>query len=202
MAEPSHAPGERQAAGPLAGRRIAVALTGGIACYKTATLVSRLAQAGGDVRVLMTEAATRFIAPLTLQSLAGRAVLTSIWQVDDQPDSQHVGVARWCELMVIAPATAATIARLAAGLAEDVVSLVACALPRATPVIVAPAMNEQMWDNPVTQRNVATLRQVLGCQIVGPGAGWQACRTAGPGRMAEPEEIFDAVVRTLTARDD
>ena len=201
MAEPTQPPGARDATGPatssLVDRRIAVALTGGIACYKTATLVSRLAQAGADVRVLMTEPATRFITPLTLQSLSGKAVLTSIWQVDDQPDSQHVGVARWCDLMIIAPATASTLARLAAGLAEDVVSLVACALPRATPVILAPAMNEQMWQNPVTQRNVATVRDTLGYHLVGPDEGWQACRTAGPGRMAEPEAIFDAVVQTL-----
>ena len=186
--------------GQLADRRIAVALTGGIACYKAATLVSRLVQAGADVRVLMTEPATHFITPLTLQSLSGRAVLTTMWQVDDQPDSQHIGVARWCDLLVIAPATATTIARIATGLADDLVSLVVCALPRDTPVLVAPAMNEQMWQSPVTQRNVKTLRETLGHQIVGPGEGWQACRTTGAGRMVEPDAIHDAITTTLATR--
>ncbi|MEX0654184.1 MAG: flavoprotein [Phycisphaeraceae bacterium] len=185
------------AAAPLAGRRIAVGLAGGIACYKTATLVSRLAQAGGDVRVLMTDSATRFVTPLTFQSLSGKPVLTSIWQSDDHPDSQHVGVARWCELLVIAPATANLLARLAAGLADDVVCLVAAALPRTTPVLLAPAMNAQMWESPITQRNVQTLHDLLGWRAVGPDAGWQACRTTGLGRMSEPEAIFDAVTATL-----
>src|SRR5262245_57271586 len=111
------------AAGPLAGRRVLIGVTGGIACYKACTLVSRLAQAGASVRVLMTEAATRFVAPLTFQSLSGQTVLTSVWQADDHPDSQHIGVARWAELMVIAPATANILAKLAGGLGDDVVSL-------------------------------------------------------------------------------
>lgn len=178
---------------PLSGRRVAVALTGGIACYKTATLVSRLVQSGADVRVLMTEAATKFVGPLTFQSLSGKAVLTSIWQADDRPDSQHVGVARWCELLVIAPASADIIARIAHGLTSDVVTLTASALPRQTPVLIAPAMNAQMWENPITQRNVQTLRELLQYELVGPDAGWQACRTQGAGRMSDPEVIYQAV---------
>lgn len=186
----------------LANRRIAVALSGGIACYKTATLVSRLVQQGAEVRVLMTDAATRFVGPLTFQSLTGRAVLTSAWQPvheNDHPESPHVGLARWCDLLVIAPATADLIARLAHGLTDDVVSLVACALPRTTPVLVAPAMNAEMWENPITQRNVQTLRDPLKYQLVGPDEGWQACRTTGAGRMSEPEAILDAVHAALPA---
>lgn len=188
-------------AAPLVGRRIAVALSGGIACYKTATLVSRLAQAGAEVRVLMTESATRFVTPLTFQSLSGKPVLTSIWQSDDKPDAQHVGVARWCELLVIAPASADLLAKLAAGLADDVVCLVAAALPRETPVLLAPAMNAQMWESPITQRNLATLQELLGWHTVGPEAGWQACRTQGAGRMSEPEAIFEAVCEQLAASE-
>ncbi|MEX0744235.1 MAG: flavoprotein [Phycisphaeraceae bacterium] len=184
---------------PLAGRRVAVALAGGIACYKTATLVSRLAQAGAEVRVLMTESATRFVTPLTFQSLSGKPVLTSIWQSDDKPDSQHVGVARSCDLLVIAPATADLLAKLAAGLADDVVCLVAAAMPRETPVLLAPAMNAQMWESPITQRNLTTLRELLGWRVVGPESGWQACRTLGAGRMSEPEAIYDAVCDQLSA---
>src|SRR5262245_36472705 len=183
------------------GRKILVAVTGGIASYKTATLVSRLVQAGANTRVIMTESATKFVGPLTFQSLSGQSVLTSIWQADDRPDSQHIGLARWCELMIIAPATADIIARIATGLTDDLVSLTASALPREpkmTPVLIAPSMNEQMWTNPITQRNVATLADVLKFQIVGPGDGWQACRTKGAGRMSEPEEIFAAAKKLLS----
>lgn len=183
----------------LAGRRILVALTGGIACYKTATVVSRLVQRGAAVRVLMTKSATRFITPLTLQSLSGSPVLTSIWQSDDHPESQHVGVARWCELMLIAPASANTIAKLAYGLCDDVVSLAATALPRETPLLLAPAMNADMWERTAVQRNLAILRGD-GVRFVGPEEGWQACRTRGPGRMSEAEAIVEAVVETLGRR--
>lgn len=189
---------------PLAGRKVAVALSGGIACYKVATLVSRLAQRGASVRVLMTESACRFVTPLTFQALSGQAVLTSIWEKDDHPESQHVGVARWCDVMVIAPASAAMLAKLAHGLTDDVVSLVACALPRrhggelATPLLVAPAMNADMWASPIVARNVATVRDLLGATLVGPKEGWQACRTSGPGRMAEPEQILEAVAAAIS----
>ena len=152
---------------------------------------------------IMTDSATRFVAPLTFQSLSGRSVLTSIWQADDRPDSQHIGLARWCDMMVIAPATADIIARLAHGLADDLVSLTAAALPRSprlTPVLLAPSMNEQMWENPILQRNLGTLREVLQYSIVGPGEGWQACRTVGVGRMAEPETLLAAVRQELKAR--
>lgn len=183
----------------LRDRKVLLAVGGGIACYKVATVASRLAQAGAKVRVIMTESATRFVAPLTFEALSGNKVLTSIWQSDDHPESQHVGLARWCELMIVAPATADLIAKLAAGLCDDLVSLTACALPRHTPVLLAPAMNTQMWENPVTQRNLATIRQLLGYQTVGPEEGWQACRTSGAGRMSEPEAILAAVEKLLTA---
>ncbi len=188
------------AAGPdWSDRRVIVALSGGIACYKTATLVSRFVQAGAHVRIIMTDAAIRFVAPLTFESLSGTAVVTSIWDPPEHRESPHVELARWCELMIIAPATADIIAKLAAGLCDNVVTLTACALPRDTPVLLAPAMNEQMWQNPVTRRNVDTCRQLLGCHTVGPGEGWQACRTRGAGRMSEPEEIL-AAAATLPAK--
>ncbi len=184
----------------LAGRRVLVGLSGGIAAYKVATLVSRLVQAGAEVRVVMTEAATRFVGPLTFQSLSGHPVLVSVWEHDDRPDSQHVGLARWCELMVVAPASADVMAKLAAGLTPDALTLTACALPAATPLLLAPAMNADMWANPIVQRNLATLRELLpSLREVGPAEGWQACRTSGKGRMAEAQEIFDAVERQLGA---
>lgn len=178
---------------PLSDRRILLAVTGGIACYKSASLTSLLIKAGADVRVIMTDAAVKFVAPLTFQSLCGKPVLTSAWQADDRPDAQHIGLARDCEAMIIAPATADIIAKIAAGICDDIVSLTACALPRQTPVLVAPAMNEQMWQNPITQRNLATLTETLGYHTVGPESGWQACRTEGDGRMSEPDAICQAI---------
>lgn len=182
----------------LAGKNVLIALSGGIACYKTATLVSRLVQRGAEVRVIMTDAATKFITPLTLQSLSGHPVLTSIWQHDDRPDSQHVGLARWCDVFCIAPCSADMIAKLAHGLTPDIVSLTASALPGTTPLMLAPAMNADMWANPVCQRNLGLLRELLpNLSEIGPEEGWQACRTSGGGRMSEPEAIRDALIEVL-----
>ncbi len=187
---------------PLTGRKIAVALTGGIACYKAATLVSRLVQRGADVRVLMTRAATEFITPLTFQSLSGRPVLTSMWDHSDNPESQHVGTARWCDLLVIAPCSMDMIGKIAAGLTPDVVSLTVSALPAKTPLLIAPAMNADMWASPILQRNLALLRELLpNLSEVGPADGWQACRTRGAGRMSEPEAILDYVAKLLGEAD-
>eukprot|EP00752_Nemacystus_decipiens_P017596 g15769.t1 len=183
----------------LKGKKVLVALSGGIACYKVATLVSRLVQLGADVRVIMTEAATKFITPLTLQSLSGHPVLTSMWDHDDRPDSQHVGLARWCDVLVITPCSADMIAKLAHGLTPDIVSLTASALPGDTPLLLAPAMNADMWANPVCQRNLTLLRELLpNLNEVGPDDGWQACRTSGGGRMSKPEAIRDAITVLLT----
>lgn len=182
-------------------RKIVVGVTGGISCYKACTLVSRLAQAGAQVRVVMTESATRFVQPLTFEALSNAPVVTSVWGQVEHRDSQHVNLARWCDLMVVAPATADFIGKLAAGLCDDIVSLTATALPREprmTPVLLAPAMNAQMWANPVVQRNVRTVQELLGYQLVGPAEGWQACRTEGAGRMSEPEEILNQVARALS----
>ena len=193
---------DKQLAGKLEGRKILIALSGGIACYKTATLVSRLVQAGADVRVIMTEAATKFITPLTLQSLSGHTVLTSMWDHDDRPDSQHVGLARWCEALCIAPCSADMIAKLAHGLTPDIVSLTASALPATTPLLLVPAMNADMWANPVCQRNLGLLRELLpNLNEVGPEDGWQACRTNGGGRMSEPEAIRDALIAIVGNSD-
>jgi phosphopantothenoylcysteine decarboxylase/phosphopantothenate--cysteine ligase len=184
------------------GRKIVVAVTGGISCYKTCTLVSRLVQAGAVVRVMMTESATKFVQPLTFETLSAAPVVTSVWQQVEHKDSQHVNLARWCEAFVVAPATADFIGKLAGGLCDDIVSLTAAALPREprmTPVLLAPAMNAQMWANPVIQRNIRTVQELLGYQLVGPAEGWQACRTEGAGRMSEPDEILTAVDRLFAS---
>lgn len=183
----------------LTGKRVLVALSGGIACYKTATVVSRLVQRGAEVTVLMTESAARFIGPLTFESLSGRPVYTSQWQQVENHDSQHIALARSAHLMLIVPASANTIAKLAAGICDNVVTTVACALPRTTPLLLAPAMNAEMWDSPITQRNLRALQDLLRCELIGPEEGWQACRTSGMGRMSEAETIVERVRRTLTA---
>jgi len=184
----------------LGGARIIIGVAGGIAAYKTATLVSRLAQAGAQVTVCMTDAAARFITPLTMQALSARPVYTSQWDHVESQDPQHISLARAADLMVIAPCTMDCMARLAHGQTSDVVTLICSAVDRShTPVLLAPSMNEVMWAQPSTRRN-AQLLATDGFTIIGPADGWQACRAVGPGRMVEPEAILDAVVATLSAR--
>ncbi len=186
--------------GPFAGTRVIVGVSGGIAAYKSATLVSRLAQGGAEVTVLMTDAATKFVTPLTFQALSARPVYTSQWEHVESKDPQHIALARGADAAVIAPCTMDVMARLATGMVSDVVTLVLSAVNRAeTPVLLAPSMNEVMWRQPSTQRNVATLRED-GFEFVGPAAGWQACRAVGPGRMSEPEEILEALADLLKRR--
>lgn len=180
-------------ANPFQDKRIIVGVTGGIAAYKTATVVSRLAQAGAQVTVLMTEAATHFVTPLTFQSLSGRPVYTSAWEHIESQDPQHISLAQRADAAVVAPCTMDCMARLAQGNTSDIVTLVLSAVDRTrTPVLLAPSMNSVMWAQPSTQRNLATLTGD-GFTIVGPGDGWQACRNVGTGRMSEPEAIVAAL---------
>jgi phosphopantothenoylcysteine synthetase/decarboxylase len=179
-------------------KRILVGITGGIAAYKSAWLVSRLAQAGAQVTVAMTDSAQRFVTPLTFQALSGRHVYTSPWEHVESQDPQHISLARSAHLAIVAPCTMDLLAKLATGITEDVVSLILSAIDRTkTPVLLAPSMNEVMWNQPSTQRNIAQLRSD-GFGFVGPAEGWQACRAIGPGRMAEPEELLAAIVAALT----
>ncbi len=181
-------------------RRVIVGVTGGIACYKVAHVVSRLAQDDIEVTVVMTESATRFVAPLTFQALSGRPVYTSPWEHIESQDPQHISLARSVDAMLIAPCTMDMLGRLAAGRADEVVSLIASAIDWSRqPILLAPSMNEVMWNQPATQRNVAQLR-ADGCRIIEPAEGWQACRTEGIGRLAEPEVIIEAVREILASR--
>lgn len=181
----------------LRGKRIVVGVTGGIAAYKTATVVSRLAQAGAEVTVAMTPAATHFVAPLTFQALSARPVYTSAWEHVESQDPQHISLADAADLALIAPCTMDCLARLATGRADDVVTLIVSAIDRAkTPVFLAPSMNSVMLAQPATQRNLRTLIED-GFRIIGPGEGWQACRHVGAGRMSEPEEILAALASAV-----
>ncbi len=178
-------------------RRIIVGVTGGIAAYKACTIVSRLAQAGADVRVAMTDAATHFVAPLTFQALSANHVYTSAWEHVEAQDPQHVSLGSGADLALVAPCSMDCMARLATGRCDDVVSLILSAIDRRrAPVLLAPAMNAAMWTQASTQRNLRTLVED-GFETIGPDEGWQACRTVGPGRMSEPEAILARIAQLL-----
>lgn len=178
----------------LKGREIIVAVCGGIAAYKVADLVSKLVQLGAGVTVAMTPEAQKFVAPLTFQALCARPVRTGIFDLTDSSDPQHISLTERADIMLVAPATNHTIAKIAAGLTDDLVSLMVCAA--ACPVVFAPAMNHRMWEHPIAQQNVAKLTD-LGYRFIGPEPGWLACRNVGPGRMAEPQEIVAELVKML-----
>ena len=144
----------------------------------------------------MTRAAKKFVGPLTFQTLSGRDVLTSLWTSREPADIQHIHRTEDADLVLIAPATANMIGKIAAGLADDLVSTLVTTV--VSPLLLAPAMNDRMWANPIIQRNVETLRQ-LGYRFIGPAQGWLACKSVGPGRMVEPRELIDAVVELLKA---
>jgi len=173
---------------------IIVGVSGGIAAYKTAALVSQLVQNDIGVSVVMTRAAQKFVGPATFQALTGRPVATRMFQRDAHPLGPHIELARRAELLCIAPATAHLLAQAACGLADDLLSTLL--LSFTGPVVIAPAMNRQMWSKPSVQRNVATLRDD-GYHLVGPEEGWQSCRDQGVGRMSEPEKIQEAILSIL-----
>ena len=181
---------------PLAGREVVLCVTGGIACYKAADLASKLVQAGAGVSVAMTDAAQRFVCPLTFQALTGRQVYTTLWLPGEEYRSQHLSLTDRAELVIVAPATADVLAKLAAGLADDLVSTLSLAAQGACPILLAPAMNTRMWQAAPTQANVARLRE-WGFHVVGPAEGRLACGTVGPGRMAEPAQIIQAAKKVL-----
>ncbi|RTL28868.1 MAG: bifunctional phosphopantothenoylcysteine decarboxylase/phosphopantothenate--cysteine ligase CoaBC [Burkholderiales bacterium] len=178
----------------LHGRHIVLGLTGGIACYKSAELVRLLTKAGATVQVIMTEAAEAFITAVTMQALSGRPVLSSQWDAREPNNMAHINLSREADAVLIAPASADFMAKLAQGRADELLSLLCLARPREScPLLVAPAMNREMWSHPATQRNLATLA-ADGTLILGPGSGDQACGEIGDGRMLEPAELLDELI--------
>ncbi|WP_395066745.1 bifunctional phosphopantothenoylcysteine decarboxylase/phosphopantothenate--cysteine ligase CoaBC [Paraburkholderia silvatlantica] len=177
--------------GELAGRHLVLGMTGGIACYKIAELTRLLTKAGATVQVVMTEAATQFITPVTMQALSGRPVYTSQWDGRVPNNMAHIDLSREADAIVVAPASTDFLARLAHGFADDLLATLCVA--RDCPLLVVPAMNRQMWQNPATQRNVAQLR-ADGIETLGPDSGPQACGEIGDGRMLEPEAVYEAIV--------
>lgn len=175
----------------LTGKRIVLGITGGVAAYKAAELVRLLSKQGARVQVVMTDAATHFVTPITFQALSGNPVFADQWDARIANNMAHIDLSRGADAIVVAPASANFIAKAANGLADDLLSTLT--LARECPLLVAPAMNRQMWENAATRRNVATLRSD-GVSILGPAAGEQACGESGLGRMIEPEDILAELI--------
>lgn len=179
----------------MKGREILIGVTGGIAAYKTAALVSKLVQAGAGVTVLMTRSAAQLVGPKTFEALTGRPVFLDLWTpLTSHP---HIALAETAEVFCIAPATANFLAKAACGLADDLLTTTLLAF--ASPILVAPAMNTRMWQKAAVQRNVRQLKED-GFIIIEPGEGYLSCGMVGAGRMAEPEKIFDRIGEVLSPR--
>lgn len=183
----------------LAGKCVVLGVTGGIAAYKACELTSRLRKAGAQVYVIMTKNACQFVAPLTFETLSNHPVATDTFARPETWEVEHVALAKRADVFVIAPATANILAKMACGLADDMLSTTV--LATRAPVLVAPAMNTGMWDNPATQENVERLQQ-RGVHFIGPEGGFLACGDTGAGRMSEPKDIFDAIEKLLAMQQD
>ena len=184
----------------LNGKHIVLGLSGGIACYKAAELCRALIKAGASVQVVMTESAEQFITPVTMQALSGRPVFTSQWDSRQHNNMAHINLSREADAIVIAPCSADFIAKLLHGRADDLLSLMCLARPIATvPLLVAPAMNREMYVHPATQRNLAQL-QSDGATVLGVGSGFQACGETGDGRMLEPDELLEDIIAFFTPK--
>jgi len=176
---------------------ILLGICGGIAAYKAADLCSRLIREQAGVTVAMTEAAQQFVKPLTFSTLSGRRVYTDLFDAEQVYEAEHIALTHRADLIVVAPATANILAKLATGICDDALSTLLCSAE--SDVLLAPAMNQRMWEHPATQDNVKTLQQ-WGCHLVGPARGRLACGDEGVGRMAEPDEILERIVE-LTAKN-
>jgi phosphopantothenoylcysteine decarboxylase/phosphopantothenate--cysteine ligase len=177
----------------LTGKKIVLGLSGGVACYKAAELCRAFSKAGATVQVVMTEAATHFITAVTMQALSGRPVYTDQWDARVNNNMAHIDVTRDADAIIIAPCSTDFIRKLAHGACDDLLSTMCVARPRHVPLLIAPAMNVEMWQNPATQRNVQMLRDD-GIVIFGPAAGDQACGEVGLGRMLEPEQLLEELI--------
>lgn len=196
QAAPEHAAAHQD----LTGKHIVLGLSGGIACYKSAELCRSLIKAGASVQVVMTEAAAQFITPVTMQALSGRPVVTSQWDARPDNNMAHINVSREADAILIAPCSADFMSKLAHGQADDLLSLMCLARPMDTvPLLLAPAMNREMYAHPATQRNLAQL-QADGATLLGVGSGFQACGETGDGRMLEPEELLADVTAFFTPK--
>lgn len=180
----------------LAGKKLILGLSGGIACYKAAELTRKLTGAGATVQVVMTHAATQFITPVTLQALSGHPVFSDQWDARIANNMAHIDLTRHADAIVIAPCSANFMAKLAHGICDDLLSTLCVARPATLPLLIAPAMNVEMWQNAATRRNAATIA-ADGISLMGPDAGQQACGETGMGRMLEPQQLLDEIIASF-----
>lgn len=182
----------------LQGKKIVLGVTGGIAVYKAVDLVSRLRKAGCEVRVVMTEHAQQFVTPLTFKEISGNAVATSMWNANQEFNVEHIALANWADAFLVAPATANILAKMACGIADDLLSTTLLAAQ--APIVVCPAMNTGMYQNPATQENIAKLQE-RGVTVMPPAVGHLACGTSGPGRLPEPQQIVEFMSAFFAGRE-
>ncbi len=182
---------------------ILVGVCGGISAYKTCGLVRLLKKSKYQVKVLMTESATRFVTPLTFQTLSENPVYIDMWRLQNAEEIKHISLSQWADIAVLAPASANTISKIANGICDNLLATVICAVPSKTKVILAPAMNKNMWKNPFIRENVEKLQSLSQYEVLNPGKGMLACGVYGEGRMPEVEDIFrkiEAEARGYTTR--
>ena len=182
----------------LNGKKIVLGVTGGIAVYKAVDLVSRLRKQGAEVRVVMTEHAQQFVTPLTFKEISGNKVAVSMWEANQEFNVEHIALANWADAFVVAPATANILAKMANGIADDLLSTTLLAAQ--APIIVCPAMNTGMYQNPITQENIAKL-QKFGVTVMPPAVGYLACGVTGPGRLPEPQQIVEFIDAFFAKKD-
>lgn len=179
----------------LDNKNILLGVTGGIAAYKVVDLASKLITAGAQVKTIMTQNACRFVGPVSFEAITGNSVFTSMWNSPEEHKIGHIALVEWADIIVVAPATANIIAKIASGICDDLLSTTLCAswtLISQGRALLAPAMNNKMWENPVVQKNVDTAIK-MGFQLSGPDEGRLACGRSGPGRMSQPQAIIDAI---------
>lgn len=177
----------------LSNKHILLGISGGIAAYKIPELIRSLVKAGAEVRVATSRHALEFVTPLTLQTLSGHPVYSDVFASVNAHATEHISLPEWCDMMLVAPATANVLAKTAAGIADDALTTTICSCVARKPVIVAPAMNDKMWENPAVQQAVATIRAWQNVQVLDPDSGPLACGTSGKGRMPEPAELQEAI---------
>lgn len=183
----------------LAGKKIVLGMTGGVACYKIAELTRALGKVGANVQVVMTDSACHFITPVTMQALSGNTVYTDQWDARIHNNMPHIDLTRDADAIVIAPCSTDFMFKLAHGACDDLLSTLCIARPAHVPLLIAPAMNVEMWQNPATQRNVRQIK-ADGIQVMGPAAGDQACGETGMGRMLEPEQLLTEIIASFQAK--
>lgn len=179
-------------------KRILIGITGGIAVYKICSLINIFKKEGCEIKVIMTEAAIKFVTPLTFQTLTNSPVYSDMFKITNKTDVEHIILADWCDIFVLAPATANTIGKVSMGIADNLLTSVVMALPEKTPVIIAPTMNVHMWKNPILQKNIGNLKRHKNKYIfVNPQKGMLACGYEGEGKIAELEKIVRAIKKVL-----